>query len=57
MPRHTVTAITEDPPDKRALEVAVEGHVGAVMSGDGYLLALEMFEGIPILTAAAFCRK
>jgi predicted nucleic acid-binding protein len=39
------------------LEVAVEGHVGAVISGDEHLLALKMFEGIPILAAAAFCRK
>ena len=55
--RRTVTVITEDPPDNHVLEVAVEGHVGAVISGDLHLLALKVFEGIPILTAAAFCRK
>jgi len=56
-PRRTVTVITEDLPDNHVLEVAVEGHVGAVISGDEHLLTLKMFEAIPILTAAAFCRK
>jgi predicted nucleic acid-binding protein len=36
------------------LEVAVEGAVDVVVSGDKHLLELAAFEGIPILTAAAF---
>jgi len=55
-PRRTIQIITSDPPDNRVLEVAAEGHAEAVISGDEHLLGLRVFEGIPILTAAAFCR-
>ena len=56
-PRRTIHVITADPPDNRVLEVAVEGRTDAVIPGDEHLLSLRMFEGIPILTAAAFCRR
>lgn len=56
-PRRTIKVITKDPSDNHVLEVAIEGHVEAVISGDEHLLALKEFEGIPILTAAAFCRR
>jgi predicted nucleic acid-binding protein len=39
------------------LEAAVEGKADVIISGDEHLLGLKIFEGIPILNAAAFCRK
>ncbi|MDA2923404.1 putative toxin-antitoxin system toxin component, PIN family [Acidobacteria bacterium AH-259-L09] len=56
-PRRAIQVITVDPSDNRDLEVAIEGRVEAVISGDEHLLGLRVFEGIPILTAAAFCRR
>jgi uncharacterized protein len=53
-------AITEritacrDPDDDKFLELAVSGRADVIVSGDGDLLALDTFRGIPIVTAAAF---
>lgn len=39
-----------DEPDNRILECAITGKAEAIVTGDGELLALGKFEGIPILT-------
>ena len=56
-PRRSIEIVKVDPSDNRVLEAAVEGHAEAVISGDDHLLRLRNFEGIPIVTAAAFCRR
>lgn len=56
-PRRTIEIVKVDPSDNRVLEVAVEGRAEAVISGDEHLLRLRIFEGIPIVTAASFCRR
>lgn len=57
IPRRTVHIITVDPADNRVLEAAVEAKADVIISGDEHLLGLKIFEGIPILTPAAFCQK
>lgn len=57
IPRRTVHIIPVDPSDNRVLEVAVEGKADAIISGDEHIFGLKIFEEIPILTPAAFCRK
>lgn len=56
-PRRAIHIVSVDEPDNRVLEVAVEGKADGVISGDKHLLGLKVFEGIPILAPAAFCRK
>jgi uncharacterized protein len=56
-PRRALQVITTDPSDNRVLEVALEAGANAIISGDKHLLGLKVFEGIPILTAAVFCRR
>ena len=43
-----------DPKDDKFLELAVNGHADAIVSGDADLLVLDTFRGIPIITPAAF---
>jgi uncharacterized protein len=43
-----------DPDDDKFLELAVNGHADAIISGDADLLVLDTFRGIPIITPAAF---
>lgn len=43
-----------DEPDNRVLEAAVAASADAIVSGDGALLALGSYDGIPIMTARAF---
>jgi putative PIN family toxin of toxin-antitoxin system len=50
----TLVVITEDPPDDRYLECAVEGEASYIVSGDQLLLRLGAYQGIPILTPRAF---
>ena len=47
-------AACRDPTDDKFLELAVSGKADVIVSGDGDLLALNPFRGIPILTPAAF---
>ena len=47
-------AACRDPKDDKFLELAVNGHADAIVSGDADLLGLETFRGIPIITPAAF---
>ena len=49
-------AACRDPTDDKFLELAVNGKADVIVSGDGDLLALNPFRGIPILTPAAFVR-
>ena len=50
----TLTVITDDPPDNRYLECAVEGAADYLVSGDRLLLNLKTYQGVPILTPRAF---
>jgi len=43
-----------DPDDDKFLELAVNGHADVIVSGDDDLLVLDTFQGIPIITPAAF---
>ena len=43
-----------DPADDLVLELAVNGHADLVVTGDADLLALDPFEGIPIIPPAAW---
>ncbi len=52
-PERTITVVS-DPPDSRVLEAAVAGTADYIVSGDKHLLALGVFEGIPILAPATF---
>lgn len=54
VPARSIRVITADPADNRILEAAVAGPAEAIVSGDEHLLQLGSFEGIPIVTAAAF---
>lgn len=45
---------SRDPDDDTFLALAAEGDAAAIVSGDGDLLVLQSFRGIPILTADAF---
>ena len=44
----------QDPTDDRFLELAVNGHAELIVTGDGDLLVLSPFRGIPIITPIAF---
>ena len=54
--RLTVNVITRDPSDNMFLACAVEGRADYIVSGDRDLLALESYQGIPIVRAAEFLR-
>ncbi len=53
LPTRTL-AVVGDESDNRVLEAAVEGAADYIVSGDGDLLELGSFEGIPIVTPATF---
>jgi uncharacterized protein len=46
--------VCRDPKDNHVLELAVSGGATCIVSGDSGLLVLNPFQGIPILTPAAF---
>lgn len=46
-----------DPKDDKLLEIAVEGKADALVTGDGDLLVLHPFRGIPIIGPAEFLRR
>ena len=46
--------VVKDDPDNRILECALTGSAQAVVTGDKALLALKAFEGIPVVTLAAY---
>jgi putative PIN family toxin of toxin-antitoxin system len=47
-------AACRDPKDDKFLELAVNGKAEVIVSGDGDLLDLNPFRGIPIVTPATF---
>jgi hypothetical protein len=49
-----VSAVERDPDDNKVLACAVQGQADFVVSGDPHLVDLEIYQGIPILTPAAF---
>ncbi|MEW8959264.1 MAG: putative toxin-antitoxin system toxin component, PIN family [Moorella sp. (in: firmicutes)] len=54
LPDVEVNAINADPSDNRFLECAKTGETNSLISGDSHLLALEEYEGIPIITPGQF---
>ena len=54
IPSESIDAIRDDPNDNIILECAIAGKADAIISGDRHLLALESYNGIPILRPAAF---
>lgn len=46
--------VTADEADNRVIEAAVAARVDAVVTGDGKLLAVGDYDGIPIMSAARF---
>ncbi|MGC8774819.1 MAG: putative toxin-antitoxin system toxin component, PIN family [Chlorobaculum sp.] len=53
-PEISLSVITADPDDNRVLETANAAQAEAIISGDAHLLDLGQWNGIPILTPAAF---
>lgn len=54
LPTGTVAVVANDPDDNRVLECAESGGATHIVSGDPHLLALDVFQGIPILTPRDF---
>jgi len=50
----TANIVTQDPDDNKFLACAREGQADCLVSGDGHLLGLEVYEGTQIITPAAF---
>ena len=50
-------AACRDPRDDKFLELAVNGRADLIVTGDGDLLALNPFRGIPIITPADFVQS
>ena len=48
-PESRLDVVKDDPSDNKILECAYDGDAGFVVSGDGHLLNLDVFEGIPIV--------
>ncbi|MBV8868398.1 MAG: putative toxin-antitoxin system toxin component, PIN family [Acetobacteraceae bacterium] len=48
--------LCRDPTDDKFLELALNGRADLIVSGDGDLLTLHPFRGIPIITPATFVR-
>lgn len=53
-PKETIHLITEDEPDNRILECAVEADADCVITGDQHLRQLKMFRGISIVSSREF---
>lgn len=57
-PTHRATGATIDPDDEKILEAALAGEADCIVSGDKkHLLALKVYEGIPILSPLEFLRR
>ncbi len=53
-PKETIHVITEDEPDNRILECALEARAEVVISGDRHLRQLKTFRGMQILGPGEF---
>jgi uncharacterized protein len=49
-----VVTLCRDPDDDKLLEMIVAGDANCLVTGDQDLLVLHPFQGVPILTPAAF---
>lgn len=56
-PLAELSVIPDDPTDNRILECALAGQANVIVSGDGHLLQLKVFEGIPILRPQQFFER
>jgi len=56
-PKETVQLITEDEPDNRILDCAIEAKAEVVITGDEHLRRLKTFRGIPILSPGEFLEE
>jgi putative PIN family toxin of toxin-antitoxin system len=56
-PSEQIDAVEDDPDDDKFLEAAVAGNVDYIVSGDGHLLDLDMFQGIPVVDPRAFYER
>ena len=54
IPEVSVEEISEDPPDNRILECALEAGADCIVSGDRHLRKLKEFRGIPIMSPREF---
>ena len=52
-----IVADCRDPADNKYLELAIDGHTSAIVSGDADLLTLHPFRGIPILSARDYLSR
>lgn len=57
VPEEDITAVEADPDDDKFLEAAVAGHADYIVSGDGYLLDLDSFRDIEIVTPRTFANR
>ena len=57
MPAPLPQPVSRDPDDDKVLACAITAQADAIVSGDGDLLTLKSFQGIPILTAARAVEK
>lgn len=55
-PKVTLNIISEDPPDNRVLECAIEAGADLIISGDTHLKRLKKYQGIPIVRPIDFLR-
>ena len=53
-PTTALTVITDDPPDNRILECALDGKAALIISGDYHLRRLKAYQGIPIIRPTDF---
>lgn len=53
-PTQRVDVVADDPSDNMFLEAAIAGRCEAVVSGDRHLLDLGEYQGVQVLSAAAF---
>jgi putative PIN family toxin of toxin-antitoxin system len=56
-PRRRVNTVRDDPDDNRILECALAAGAETIVSGDGHLLKLGVYEGIAILSPREFLRS
>ena len=55
-PSREVRAISDDPDDDHLLAAALEGRAAFLVTGDRHVLALGEYEGVRIVTPAAFLK-
>jgi len=53
-PSREIRAVPDDPDDDHLIATAVEGRAAFIVSGDRHVLALGEYEGVRIVTPAAF---